>query len=121
MQVPLVSLSAAMAGFLEATFDSDEERNGFGAPGRITDTVEHYPEALLINATNRMLWARSPAIMDWLSTNRLDPGARMMRGLASASPDLQQGAAAIRDLTMAAVPNLQRLAIAEQQREKAAA
>lgn len=121
MQVPLVSLSAAMTGFIEASFESDAEKNGFGAPGRITDTVEHFPEALLINATNRMLWSRSPAILDWLSTNRLDPGARMMRELADAPPDILKSASAIRDLTMAAVPNLQRLAITEQERAQVTA
>ncbi|WP_324828539.1 hypothetical protein [Qipengyuania zhejiangensis] len=121
MQVPLVSLSAAACGFIEASFATDEEKNALAAPGRITDTVEHFPEALLVNATNRMLWSRSPALLEWLATNRLDPGARMMRDLGSAPAEIRGKAASIRDLTMAAVPNLQRLALAEHEREKNAA
>ncbi len=120
MQVPLVSLSAAAAGFIEGQFETDAEKNALGAPGRITDTVEHFPEALLINATNRMLWSGSKAVTRWLSDNRLDPGARMVKALAQASPEMQAAAKSIRGETVAAVPNLQKLVLAEQAREKRA-
>ncbi|MGB3754620.1 MAG: NAD(P)-binding protein [Parerythrobacter sp.] len=119
MQVPLVSLSAAAAGFIEGLFETDSEKNALGAPGRITDTVEHFPEALLINATNRMLWNGSTTVTGWLSDNRLDPGARMVKALASATPEMQAAAKSIRSATVAAVPNLQKLVLAEQARDKA--
>ncbi len=119
MQVPLVSLSAAAAGFIEGQFETDAAKNALGAPGRITDTVEHFPEALLINATNRMLWSGNKAVTRWLADNRLDPGARMVKALAQASPDMQAAAKSIRGETVAAVPNLQKLVLAEQARENA--
>ena len=109
LQVPLVSLSASVAGFIEATFETDEEKNALAVPGPMTDTPGHYPQALLTNAINRMLWSQSPPIMEFLKTARLDPAQRLMAAMGEVDDNIREQAGQIRAATMAAVPNLQRL------------
>ncbi|MEP7766291.1 hypothetical protein ABKW33_20255, partial [Sanguibacter sp. 26GB23] len=73
LQAPLVSLSASIAGFIEVSFDTNEEKNALAVPIQMTDTPEHYPQAMLGNVMNRILWSQNPAIMNFLNTARLDP------------------------------------------------
>ncbi|MEH6586210.1 MAG: NAD(P)/FAD-dependent oxidoreductase [Halioglobus sp.] len=110
LQVPLVSLSASVAGFIEATFDTNEEKNALAIPGAMTDTPAHYPQAMLANAINRMLWSQSPPIMKFLKAARLDPAQRMISVMGEVDESVREQASQIRDVTIAAVPNLQKLA-----------
>lgn len=109
LQVPLVSLSASVAGFVEATFETNEEKNALAMPGPMTDTPAHYPQALLTNAINRMLWSQSPPITEFLKTARLDPAQRMMAVMGEVDDSVREEAGQIRDATIAAVSNLQKL------------
>lgn len=109
LQAPLVSLSASIAGFIEATFDTNEEKNALAIPIQMTDTPAHYPQAMLGNVINRMLWSQNPAIMDFLKTARLDPAQRMRRAMIDVSESVQHDAAQIRNATIAALPNLKKL------------
>lgn len=109
LQVPLVSLSASVVGFIEATFDTDEEKNALAIPAQITDTPAHYPQAILANMTNRMLWSKNNAIMNFLKTARLDPAQRMKTAMPYVSKNVQQDAAQIGSATIAALPNLKKL------------
>jgi hypothetical protein len=109
LQVPLVSLSASVAGFIEATFDTNEAKNALAIPIQMTDTPGDYPQAMLGNVMNRMLWSQNPEIMNFLNTARLDPAQRMRNAMAEVSKNVQHEAAQIRDATVAAVPNLKKL------------
>ena len=109
LQVPLVSLSASVAGFIEATFETDEEKNALAIPIKITDTPADYPEAMLGNVMNRMIWSQNPKIMSFLNNARLDPAQRMKAAMTEVSENVQQDAAQIRSATVAAMPNLQKL------------
>jgi hypothetical protein len=102
----LVSLSASVAGFIEATFDTNEEKNALAIPIQMTDTPADYPQAMLGNVMNRMLWSQNPAIIDFLNTARLDPAQRMRNAMADVSENVLHDAGQIRSATMAALPNL---------------
>lgn len=109
LQAPLVSLSASIAGFIEVSFDTNEEKNALAVPIQMTDTPEHYPQAMLGNVMNRILWSQSPAIMNFLKTARLDPAQRMRSAMAGVSDSVRNDAGQIRDATIAAIPNLKKL------------
>jgi hypothetical protein len=109
LQVPLVSLSASVAGFIEATFNTNEEKNALAIPIQMTDTTADYPQAMLGNVMNRMLWSQNPAIMNFLNTARLDPAQRMRNALGDVSENVRHDAGQIRSATMAALPNLKTL------------
>jgi hypothetical protein len=75
----------------------------------MTDTPAHYPQALLANAMNRMLWSQNAAIVEFLKTARLDPAQRMMAVMGEVDENIREQAGQIRAATIAAVPNLQKL------------
>jgi hypothetical protein len=109
LQVPLVSLSAAIAGFIEATFDTNKEKNALAMPIQMTDTPADYPQAMLGNVMNRMLWSKNPAIMSFLNTARLDPAQRTRNAMADVSESVLYDAGQIRNATIAELPNLKKL------------
>jgi hypothetical protein len=117
LQVPLVSLSASIAGFIEATFDTNEEKNALAMPIQMTDTPGDYPQAMLGNVMNRMLWSKNPAIMNFLNTARLDPAQRMRSAMADVNENVQHDASQIRNATIAALPNLKKLVAKNQEAE----
>ena len=110
LHVPLVTLSAAVCAFLEASFDSDDERNALARPAPLTDTPNTYPLGMLGNFINRGAWSQNAAMSGWLARARLDPMGRTIAKLvAEGSPKLAalgrfQGAVA------KGLPGLQRLA-----------
>lgn len=111
LQVPLVSLSATVVGFIEAHYETDEQKNAVTNPCTITAEPNDYPMALLGNAMNRMLWSQQEPILEFLGKARLDPGTRIMAAMGEADDATKAAAMKIRDATVAAVPNLQKLAV----------
>lgn len=116
LQVPLVSLSATIIGFIEAHYETDEQKNMVTNPCTITAEPGDYPAALLANAMNRMLWSQQQPIQDFLGKARLDPGTRIIAAMAEADDATRAAAMKIRDATVAAVPNLQKLAMEQASR-----
>lgn len=110
LHVPLVTLNAAVSAFIEANFDTDEEKNALCKPVGFIDRIEGYAGTILGTGMNRFLWSQNPKIAEFLASSRLDPAARTIAWLAQNAPErlalLQRMSAA----SAAAVPNLQRLA-----------
>ena len=75
----------------------------------MTDTPGDYPQAMLGNVMNRMLWSKNPAIMSFLNTARLDPAQRMKNAMADVNENVRYDAGQIRNATIAALPNLKEL------------
>lgn len=89
LHVPLVTFSAAIAAFIEANFDNDEQKNALARPGPLTDTPNTYPLAFLNNMLNRGAWSQDPKIATWLAKSRLDPiGPTIAKLMAEGSPKL---------------------------------
>ena len=89
LHVPLVTFSAAVAAFLEANFDDDEERNALAIPGPLTDTPETFPSGYLVTMMNRGAWSQNDQISAWLAKSRLDLGGpTIARLIAENSPKL---------------------------------
>ena len=89
LHVPVVTFSAALTAFIEANFDSDEEKNALAAPGPLTDRPATYPYAHLVTMMNRGAWSQNPKIATWLSKSRLDmAGPTIVRLASEQSPKL---------------------------------
>lgn len=110
--VPLVSFCASLAAFLEVHFDDDETRNMLARTTAMTDSVHDYPAALLTNTLNRVAWSMNEKVGSWLKTTRLDPAARAGAAIAQSKPEAAKMLGHVRSSTMAAIPNLQKLAAA---------
>lgn len=109
MHVPLVALNASVAAFLEANFDTDEEKNTLGEVSPFVDSTLQYPLALLTTTMNRVRWSMSKPISDWLSTKRLDPTGPLIASLPAGDPRFAL-LGEVQEATRAAIPNLHRLA-----------
>ena len=110
LHVPLVTLSAAVSAFLEAAFDTDEEKNALSRPGALTDTPNTYAIALLTNMINRGAWSQNPKVSAFLAKSRLDPmGSTIAKMMQEGDTRLAQ-LGAFQQAAMKAMPALQRLA-----------
>lgn len=77
LTAPLVATSAAIAAFVEAHFDSDEEKNRLCTPVPLADTPSEWMVSFLGNMQNQNAWSQVPKIRAWMSRCRLDPGRTM--------------------------------------------
>ncbi|NNC52404.1 MAG: hypothetical protein HKO08_05120 [Erythrobacter sp.] len=109
LHVPLVTLNAAVTAFVEANFDTDEEKNALCKPVSFVDDIDGYAGTLLGTGRNRFLWASNPKVSKFLSQSRLDPAAPTVRWLKENAPERLAMVSEMPAATMAAVPNLQKL------------
>lgn len=100
VQVPLVVLSSAIAAYLEAACDTDEERNAMATPAPLTDSPATFAYGQVINMMNRGAWRGHPGMMKFLANSRLDLTTGTIAALTQAnSPKLaalQQFGAAVK-------------------------
>ena len=89
LHVPAVVFSAALAAFLEANFDTDEQRNALAIPGPLTDTPATFPFSHMITMMNRGAWSQNDAIQAFFARSRLDfTGPSIAQLAAEGSPKL---------------------------------
>jgi hypothetical protein len=79
VRIPQLPFSAALIAFLEATFRSDDEKNRFVTPLRLSDTVAQHLAQLVSDGMNRSACARHPAVRDWIGASRTDGYSRVVR------------------------------------------
>jgi hypothetical protein len=109
VRFPQMPFSAALTAFLEATMDSDEEKNGFVAPIQLSDTVAQYIAALEPDWRNRSACMRHPAVRAWIQASRTDGYARLVHQTDPDDLERQGVLKRLREATRAAAQNLPRL------------
>lgn len=112
LHVPLVTLSAAVAAFIEANFEDDDTRNALARPGPLTDTPNTYALAFMTNLINRGAWSQNPKISAWLAKSRLDPTGPTIAKLAKEGSPKLAALGPFQAAIAKGMPGLQRLAVA---------
>lgn len=74
--------SAAIIAYIEAHFDSDEEKANLARPTPMFDTVEDYATVLANGMMNQFFWGQDPGISKWMSTCRLNGPANLIQHIA---------------------------------------
>ncbi|MEO0463088.1 MAG: NAD(P)-binding protein [Pseudomonadota bacterium] len=88
-QVPFVPYSAALAAFLEANFETDEEKNALVPPAPLTDTTDAYPYAVMANLMSTAILSSNEKVNAWNAKSRLHPtGPAVARMMAEGDPRL---------------------------------
>ena len=87
LRAPLVTISAALTGFVEANFETEDEKNRLCTPVELADTPAEWMVSFFGNMMNQNAWSQEPKIRAWLAGCRLDP-SRDMDG--SGKPDAAQ-------------------------------
>lgn len=106
---PMLPFSAALAAFLEASFETDAEMNGFTAPLPLTDDISDYVRGLPADMANRYSCSKHKDVRAWVANSRLDGYTKIVRESDPADAARQ---AVIKDLgeaSVAAANNLPRL------------
>lgn len=66
------SFSAAFIAHLEATLESDEEKNALCRPVRVPEVPLDWLRMHVDSAANQWRWSQQPALQEWLRRSRLD-------------------------------------------------
>ncbi|GMN02063.1 NAD(P)-binding protein [Erythrobacter sp. MTPC3] len=89
VQTPFVPYSAAVAAFVEANFDSDEEKNNLCPPAPLTDSTSTYPYAVMTNLFSTAILSGNPKTNAFNSRSRLHPtGPAIAKLIEEGSPKL---------------------------------
>lgn len=70
--------SAAIIAFIEANFESEDEKINLARPTPMFDTVEDYVSVLADGMMNQYFWSQTPAISEWMSSCRLNGPANLV-------------------------------------------
>ena len=88
-QTPFVPYSAALAAFLEANFDTDEEKNNLVPPAPLTDSTDTYPYAVMANLMSTAILSANEKVNAWNAKSRLHPtGPAIAKMMAEGDPRL---------------------------------
>lgn len=75
------AFSSAFLGFVEATFDDDEEKNALCAPIPAPQVPLDWLRMMSLELTNRYRWSKNPQIDEWIAQSRLDNASKRIRSL----------------------------------------
>ena len=90
-QTPFVPYSAALAAFLEANFDTDEEKNALCPPAPLTDSTDTYPYAVMANMMSVAILSANEKTNAFNAKSRLHPtGPAVAQLMAENSPKLAE-------------------------------
>lgn len=109
VRIPNPCLSGAVTAYIEANYDSDEERNRLCQPVSLPDDQISWLKTTLGNMMNQGSWANEPELNRWVQNNRLDGFAGVIR---RADLSIPENAAIMEKLggnVMPAIVNLQKL------------
>ncbi|QYJ07655.1 NAD(P)-binding protein [Qipengyuania flava] len=109
LHVPLVTLSAAVAAYLEVHGKDDAERNALATPGPLTDTPQTYPYAYMTTMANRRAWSQHSGLAAFLAQSRVDPMGPTLAALMAKQSPLLARMAEMGEWAQKATPDLMRL------------
>ncbi|MCK0127294.1 NAD(P)-binding protein [Erythrobacter sp. F6033] len=91
VQAPFVPYSAALGAFLEANFETDDERNALCPPAPLTDTTDTYPYAVMANLMSTAILSNNEKTNAFNARSRLHPtGPAVAEMIANNDPRLAE-------------------------------
>ena len=106
------TFSAALIAKIEASFGTDKEKNSLSTPVPMTDTPQSWLVSQLANATNQFTWSQHPEIKEWIASCRLDGFGRAGREVDRTDPEVKAIYDRIKEVSVPAFANMQKLATA---------
>ena len=91
-------------------FDSDKAKNALATPVPMTDTVQSWVVSQLAGSLNQFAWSQHPEIKAWIASCRLDGFGRAAREVDRNDPEVKAVYDRIKELSMPAFANMQKLA-----------
>jgi NAD(P)-binding Rossmann-like domain len=109
IRVPQPTFSAALAGYLEATIEDDDQKNTMSRPCYLPDTPADFAVAYRNNLLNQVAWIQNPQVWDWVINSRLDAFAGTMARVQPHEADKLAVVEKLRGNVMGALFNIPKL------------
>ena len=113
VRIPNPCLSAAVTAYIEAHYESDEERNRLCQPVLLPDDPVSWLTTTFGNMINQGSWSGEPELSKWITSCRLDGFAKVIRDADLTDPENAAIVEKMKTYTMPAVANLQKLIASE--------
>ncbi len=108
-QTPFVPYSAALAAFLEANFETDDERNNLCPPAPLTDSTDTYPYAVMANLMSTGILSNNPRTNEFNARSRLHPTGPALAKMKRESDPRLAGMSKIGDVIRENMPGVIKL------------
>jgi hypothetical protein len=103
------TFSATLIAKIETSFDNDKVKNALATPVPMTDTVQSWVVSQMENAKNQFAWSQHPEIKAWIASCHLDSFGRASREVDRTDPAVKAIYGRIREVSMPAFANMQKL------------
>jgi hypothetical protein len=112
VRVPQPAFSAALVAFVEAHYDDDAQKNALCRTVPFPETLAHYVPCNIINMMNQFTWGQDKALSRWIRNSRLDGFGKVIAAVGPGDTEKVELLNKFRSNAMAAMVNLQKLAVA---------
>jgi hypothetical protein len=103
------TFSAALIGFVEATWDDDDEKNALCAPIAPPDVPSDWLRMMSVDLANRYRWSKTKPVAEWQARSRLDGVSGRLRSLTGSETAILGQLQRYRSTVGAAVDNVSTL------------
>jgi hypothetical protein len=108
-RIPQPAFSAALAAYVEANYESDEQKNALCGAIPLPNLLSDFPRAALGNMMNQFAWGQDKKLSAWITNCRLDGFGKVIAQLTPDDTDKIAILKRLRANSMAAAGNLTKL------------
>ena len=106
---PLITMSASLIAYVEANYQTDQEKNQLCPPNILADTPAQWMQSFAGNLMRQYVWSQDKELNSWLNKNRLCPFGKGIDSSVKNDPEKAAVLKRINEAAMPAVQNLQKL------------
>ena len=106
---PLITMSASLVGYVEANYQTDQEKNQLCSPNILADTPAQWMQSFAGNLMRQYVWSQDKELNGWLDKNRLCPFGKGVDASVKDDPEKAAVLNRINEAAMPAIQNLQKL------------
>jgi NAD(P)-binding Rossmann-like domain len=108
-RIPQPAFSAALAAYVEANYETDEQKNALCGAIPLPNLLTDFPKAALGNMMNQYAWGQDKKLGAWIQNCRLDGFGKVIAQLTPEDTDRIAILKKLRGFSMAAAGNLTKL------------
>ncbi len=109
LRAPQPAFSAALIAYVEARFETDEQKNRLCGSVPFPQTLEDYPGTMLASMRNQFQWGQDKGLREWIRGTRLDGFGKLMASAGRDDVEKQAVITRLKEHAPAAMANLARL------------
>lgn len=109
LRLPQPAFSAALTAYVEARYESEDDKQRLCSTVPFPYTLDDYPRAMLVSMWNQYQWGQDKTLRQWIRESRLDGFGKLMSGFDPADTEKQAVVARLKELSGPAMANLRRI------------